>query len=44
LPVRCTCGRFAKWLGDKHYYNGTFDCYRYTVRCAEHGVVNIECV
>lgn len=40
----CLCGRFAKWVGDQHYYNGQFDCYRYTVRCSRCGDVDIECV
>lgn len=40
----CLCGRFAKWVGDRHYYNGQFDCYRYTVRCSRCGVVDVECV
>lgn len=40
----CLCGRFAKWVSDQHYYNGTFDCYRYTVRCSRCGDVDIECV
>lgn len=42
--VRCLCGRFAKWLGDQHYYNGQFDCYRYTIRCSRCGDVDVECV
>ena len=42
--VHCPCGRFAKWVGDQHYYNGQFDCYRYTVRCSRCGDVDIECV
>lgn len=43
-PLQCTCGRFAKYVGDQHYYNGTWDCYRYTVRCSRCGDVDIECV
>ena len=42
--LHCLCGRFAKWVGDQHYYNGNFDCYRYTVRCSRCGDVDIECV
>lgn len=42
--AQCLCGRFAKWLGDEHYYNGQFDCYRYTVRCSRCGDVSVECV
>lgn len=42
--VHCLCGRFAKWVGGRHYYNGQFDCYRYTVRCSRCGDVDVECV
>lgn len=42
--IHCLCGRFGKWVGDQHYYNGNFDCYRYTVRCSRCGDVDIECV
>lgn len=42
--IQCACGRFAKWAGDRHYYNGQFDCYSYTVRCSRCGDVTIECV
>lgn len=42
--VRCLCGRFAKWDSDSHYYNGTYDCYSYTVICFACGPVTIECV
>jgi hypothetical protein len=42
--LHCLCGRFARWVGDSHYYNGTFDCYSYTVHCARCGDVTIECV
>lgn len=42
--IRCACGRFAKWVGDEHYYNGQFDCYRYVVRCTRCGDVTVECV
>jgi len=41
---QCLCGRFAKWVGDRHYYNGTFDCYSFDVICSRCGVVTIECV
>jgi hypothetical protein len=43
-PVRCLCGRFAKYGGDQHYYNGTYDCYRYFVNCTHCGEVVVECV
>ena len=42
--LHCECGRFAKWVGDRHYYNGQFDCYSYTVACSRCGDVTIECV
>lgn len=42
--LHCVCGRFAKWAGDRHYYNGQFDCYSYDVNCSRCGVVTIECV
>ena len=38
------CGRFAKYVGDEHYYNGTWDCYRYTTRCKKCGDLDTECV
>jgi hypothetical protein len=44
MPPHCYCGRFAKWVGDQHYYNGRFDCYRYTVRCTRCGDIDVECV
>lgn len=44
MRYHCLCGRFAKWVGDQHYYNGTWNCYRYTVRCTRCGDVDIECV
>jgi hypothetical protein len=42
--VHCLCGRFAKNLGGRHYYNGTWDCYSFDVDCKRCGVVTIECV
>lgn len=42
--IRCECGRFAKWAGERHYYNGSFDCYSYTLTCSRCGDVTIECV
>jgi hypothetical protein len=41
---QCLCGRFAKWAGDRHYYNGQFDCYSYDVLCSRCGIVTVECV
>lgn len=43
-PVRCLCGRFAKWVGERSYYDGTYDCYSYDVQCAHCGLVTVECV
>ena len=43
-PNHCLCGRFAKYVGDRYYYNGRFDCYSYTVLCSRCGEVTIECV
>lgn len=40
--VRCSCGRFAKWIGGRYYYNSNYDCYRFTVHCIKHGVIDIE--
>lgn len=42
--VRCLCGRFAKWAGGRHYYNGQFACYSYDVLCSRCGTVTVECV
>ena len=41
---KCECGRFAKFVSERHYYNGWFDCYSYTVNCSRCGVVTVECV
>jgi len=38
------CGRFAKWGGDRHYYNGWFDMYSFDTICAKCGTVTTECV
>jgi hypothetical protein len=40
----CACGRFAKYLGGRSYYNGNWACYSYDVDCSRCGVVTIECV
>jgi len=42
--AHCSCGRFARWLGESHYYNGQFDCYSFDVACSRCGVVTVECV
>ena len=42
--LQCACGRFAKYLGDRHYYTGNYSCYSYTVRCSRCGDVTVECV
>lgn len=41
---QCQCGRFAKFLGSRHTYNGQFDGYEYTVNCSRCGVVTVDCV
>lgn len=41
---KCECGLFARFIGDRHYYNGTWDCYNYTVDCKRCGEVTVECV
>jgi hypothetical protein len=41
---KCECGLFARFVSDRHYYNGQFDCYSYTVRCSRCGLVTVECV
>lgn len=43
-PLRCLCGRFAKWGGDRHYYNGNYNCYSYDIDCTHCGTVTVECV
>lgn len=40
----CLCGRFAKFVGENHYYNGEFNCYSYTVNCSRCGIITVECV
>jgi hypothetical protein len=42
--VHCLCGRFAKWGGDRHYYNGQYNCYSFDVICGRCGTVTVECV
>jgi hypothetical protein len=41
---QCLCGRFAKFKGVTHYYNGNFDCARLTVECKRCGTIDIEIV
>lgn len=43
-PVHCLCGRFAKYLGGRSYYNGNYSCYSFDVDCSKCGVVTVECV
>lgn len=43
LPsVQCYCGRFAKNLGTRHHYNGTWTLITTTVRCSKCGDVSVE--
>lgn len=41
---QCACGRFAKFVSERHYYNGQFDCFSYDVDCSRCGIVTVECV
>jgi len=41
---KCECGLFARYLHDRHYFNGEWDMYSYTVDCKRCGVVTVECV
>lgn len=43
-PIHCYCGRFAKYLRTRHYYNGTWDQVTMYVLCSRCGEVAIECV
>lgn len=38
------CGRFAKYLGGRSYYNGNWDCYSFDTECSKCGVQTTECV
>jgi hypothetical protein len=42
--AHCLCGRFAKWVEDRSYYNGNYTQYSYTVNCTRCGIVTVECV
>jgi hypothetical protein len=39
-----TCGRFAKVVDARHYYNGSFNCYSYDTNCSKCGIQTVECV
>lgn len=41
---QCLCGRFAKFIGIHHYYNGNYDCATLNVECKRCGTVGIELV
>lgn len=41
---KCECGLFARFVSDRHYYSGWFDCYSYTVACKRCGEVTVDCV
>lgn len=41
---QCLCGRFAKFLGIRHYYNGHYDCATMSLECKRCGPVDIELV
>ncbi len=42
--VQCSCGRFAKYLDTRHWYNGNYNCETMNVRCSRCGDVGIELV
>lgn len=42
--VQCPCGRFAKWAGDRHYYNGMWDMYEFYTDCSRCGRQVTQCV
>jgi hypothetical protein len=44
VPVQCSCGRFAKFLGIERRYNGNYTCERMNVLCKAHGIIGIELV
>jgi hypothetical protein len=42
--AQCTCGRFAKYLGIRYWYNGSYTCETMTVECSRCGTVGVELV
>jgi len=42
--VQCLCGRFARYVGVRHGYNGSFSTETMTVECSRCGTVTIELV
>ena len=40
---QCACGRFAKFVSSRHYYNGWYDCYASTLNCQRCGEVEVKC-
>lgn len=42
--VQCLCGRFSRYLGITHGYNGSYSTETMTVDCSRCGVVTIELV
>jgi len=38
------CGKFAKFVSERHYYNGQFDCYSFDTDCKTCGIQTTECV
>lgn len=41
---RCVCNWFARFVSERHYFNGEWDMYSYTVDCKRCGIVTVECV
>jgi hypothetical protein len=42
--VQCSCGRFAKFIRVRHWYNGSYNCETLEVHCSRCGDVGIEMV
>jgi len=42
--VQCLCGRFSRYLGVDHGFNGNYATETMTVDCSRCGVVTIELV
>lgn len=40
----CECNWFATFVSDRHYFNGEWDMYSYTVDCKRCGIITVECV
>lgn len=38
------CGRFARVVAERHFYDGTWDQYQFTTACGKCGQLDTECV